>query len=418
MIKALLIDLDGTLADSLPLLYSVYCEFLAGYHLQGTPEEFQSLNGLTLLEVMKTLVKKHALPDAPEKLAGDYLKRLDQAYLSELEIFPVARSCLVLARAKGLKIALVTSAKNELAVAFLKRHNLEFDAIITPGEHDMGKPSPDLYLKALKTLGLKPDEAIALEDSEHGLTAARTAKILTVPFQNNWDDFFQRVKKIETGHPDFSCYPIDHQFQVLVQKSRPVARSEEADRIWEEKCRRNPNLFNGKIFRFISLDEGLEGLEGLTGEFVGYKDYLCGSGIKPVSVTGVIHTEDAVLIGQRSDEVSVCPGLLETPPSGTIDPGAVMDSQIDLIRQIRKELFEETSLKEEDILSISPFALIEDKKGGTWEVCFWIPLKKRIEVFPPNREYEKFFWVERKNLPAFLENPSLIPFTRYLLTFL
>lgn len=409
MIKALLIDLDGTLADSLPLLYRVYCGFLSGYGFEGTEQEFASLNGLTLLEVMKALVKKYSLSEEPERLVEHYKGTLDHAYKQGLDIFPFAKSCLIYAREKGFRLALVTSAKKELAAAFLQQHGLTFDEVITPGEQDRGKPSPDIYLRALRTLQIAPEEALAVEDAAHGLTAARAANIRTVHFQNNWEDVYAIVRKLEAAHPDFHYHPIDTHFEVVARPGRPAEKNAEVERLWREKRRENPKLFNGKIFSFVSFDKVL------SGEFVDYKDYLCGARpIVPISVTGVIHTKDAVLIGKRSAQVSVCPGLLETPPSGTIDPEAEEGGRINLLKQIRKELTEETDLPRD--LPITPFALIEDKKGGTWEICFWIPLKERREV-SSNEEYETLFWVEKKEIPAFLEREyeNLIPFTRYLL---
>lgn len=434
MLKALLIDLDGTLANSLPLLYQVYQEFLTQRQLEGSIEEFNSLNGLTLLEVMEALVNKHRLSESPEELSLKYRGRLDSAYHTSLPIFPFARECLIYAREKGLKLALVTSAKESLAHSFLKQHQLEdlIQVVITPEEGEKGKPAPDIYLRALKMLQLEPKEAIALEDAEHGMTAALEAGIPTVQFHgeqkteqpilfhaNNWAEFFDFLKKQEITHSEFRFYPIDETFQVNVKKSvLPSPLSQQVEAIWEEKCSQNPQLFNGKIFRFLSLDKN-----GLSGEFVDYKNYIASLHdpsleILPVSVTGIVYTDEAVLIGKRSSLVSVAAGLLETPPSGTIDPEAQVGTQIDIIKQLKKELFEETNLTERDILQITPFAFIEDKKGGSWEICFMIPLKEIKEVLSPNWEYDDLFFVPRKELLPFIEEryEELLPFTRYLLS--
>jgi HAD superfamily hydrolase (TIGR01509 family) len=428
VLKALLIDLDGTLADSLPLLYQVYNEFLKGYHLKGSWEEFHTLNGLTLLEVMQTLVKKYNLLADPALLAKEYRGRLDLSYQENLPIFAFARQCLIYAKEKGLKLVLVTSAKRELAESFLKQHHLEklMEEIITPDGNEKGKPAPDIYLKALKKLQIAPEEAIALEDAEHGIAAALAAKIPTVQFHgktaqpvllsvNGWVEFFQFLKTISTAHPEFSYYPIDAHFQVRVEESGPLPFTARMEHTWQEKCRQNPHLFNGKLFRFLSLDE-----KGLAGEFIDYKQYVVHLGdgsIIPVGVSGIVYTDEAVLIGRRTKMVLVGAGLFETPPSGTIDPEAQGGAQVDPLKQIAKELYEELSVKKEEVLSITPFALIEDKKGGTWEICFAIELKAKKEISSPNGEYENCFFVKRGDLLTFIEKHyfEILPFTRFLL---
>jgi beta-phosphoglucomutase-like phosphatase (HAD superfamily) len=52
------------------------------------------------------------------------------------------------------------------------------------GDRDRCKPSPVLYLEALDHLGVRADEAIALEDSTNGVAAAKAAGIFTVAFPN------------------------------------------------------------------------------------------------------------------------------------------------------------------------------------------------------------------------------------------
>lgn len=51
-----------------------------------------------------------------------------------------------------------------------------------------GKPEPDLYLNALKELGVDPKNAIAVEDSPLGIEAAKSAGIYTFGITNNFDE--------------------------------------------------------------------------------------------------------------------------------------------------------------------------------------------------------------------------------------
>ena len=60
----------------------------------------------------------------------------------------------------------------------------QFDAIVCGDDVARTKPAPDVYLLALERLGIGANEAIALEDSPNGLTAAKAAGLFAVAFPN------------------------------------------------------------------------------------------------------------------------------------------------------------------------------------------------------------------------------------------
>lgn len=400
MLKALLVDLDGTLADTIPYLYKAYCDFLAPHGVAGTHEEFQSLNGLTKGEVLQQLAATHSLQ-------GHLDFHIDHDYPS-CPVFPFARECLLYAKERGLKIAIVTSAKKSLVEAFTKRHKIDVDFVINGEEVQRGKPWPDIYLKALEVVNVRAEEALAIEDAPHGITAARGAGIPTLPFQDDWHEVFEHLKREKIAHPSFIFHPITADFKVVEQKRKPPVRQAEVDEIWEVKRKQNPRLFNGEIFRFLSFDGAC-----LKGDFVSYKEYVAGlEPIVPVAVNGVIEAEGAILMGRRALHLHSSPGLWETVPAGTIDPEG-----LDIFKQIKVELFEETDLKEEEIVRLAPFAIVQDKIDQTWEICFSIEVKKRRAVSSPEGEYIELKWVRREDLLSFMEKErrAIIPFNRYLL---
>ena len=59
-----------------------------------------------------------------------------------------------------------------------------FDTVVCADDVPRVKPAPDLFLKAAERLNVQPAEAAVLEDSPHGLTAARTAGIFCVAVPN------------------------------------------------------------------------------------------------------------------------------------------------------------------------------------------------------------------------------------------
>ena len=178
--RALLLDLDGTLADSLPALKQVYRTFLSRFGVGGTEEEFQSLNGPPLREVCRILQETHRLPGGLDELYSDYQRLLAQAHA---EIPPAigAENVLFTARMNGWATAVVTSTPRAVAKSWLDRHRLNglIDFIIGGDDVVAGKPNPEPYSLALERAGCAAENAIAVEDSAKGATAALMAGVPT-----------------------------------------------------------------------------------------------------------------------------------------------------------------------------------------------------------------------------------------------
>ena len=105
---------------------------------------------------------------------------------------PVKKGLYVLLdylKENGYKLA-VASSTNQQGV----EHNLKdagvfeyFDAVICGDMVTNSKPEPDIYLKACKTLGVEPAEALALEDSRNGLLSAHRAGMNVIMVPDLWE---------------------------------------------------------------------------------------------------------------------------------------------------------------------------------------------------------------------------------------
>jgi len=115
-------------------------------------------------------------------------RRAREHGLTDLEeLRPGVEEYFVEAARLGLKTAVVSSSDDEWIERHLSRlGRLDgLDAIVAAnGDTARAKPRPDLYLDALRRLGLEPDEAIAFEDSPNGVRAAKAAGIACVAVPN------------------------------------------------------------------------------------------------------------------------------------------------------------------------------------------------------------------------------------------
>ncbi|MDP2974118.1 MAG: HAD-IA family hydrolase, partial [Candidatus Diapherotrites archaeon] len=73
-----------------------------------------------------------------------------------------------------------------------------FDAIIGAEDCSKSKPHPEPYLKAIKKLGVKPENALALEDSSRGVESAKAAgcKCIAMPNHFTLDEDFSKADLI------------------------------------------------------------------------------------------------------------------------------------------------------------------------------------------------------------------------------
>ncbi|MGK5595064.1 MAG: HAD family hydrolase [Parachlamydiaceae bacterium] len=209
MVKAVLIDLDGTLVDSTPALYQVYLKFLEHYGHQGNEAEFQKLIGPSIDEIVANLKNKYKLEEDLEKLANMYVSFIILQGFEGTKLFDGVKEFIDYAKEHGIKLAIVTSGTQALAKICLEPFNLleKFDAVITSEEVKNAKPHPEIYETAIKKLQVNPEEVIAVEDSELGAESARQAglKVLVLthgkpvqldhyPLFESWKDILKQMK--------------------------------------------------------------------------------------------------------------------------------------------------------------------------------------------------------------------------------
>lgn len=191
-IQAVLFDLDGTLIDT-ERYYRIYWpKSLAAFGYEMTDE--QSL-------MMRSLGR----PFAPALLRQwfgedlDYLavrdkrtEMMEEALARDgIQVKTGARELLAFLRERKIITAVVTATGKERAESRLSQTGLDgyFDRVISAAQVKEGKPSPDVYLYACESLGMKPEECMAVEDSPNGVMSAYRAgcPVVMVPDQTEPD---------------------------------------------------------------------------------------------------------------------------------------------------------------------------------------------------------------------------------------
>lgn len=181
MLKAILFDLDGTLADTDSIHFAVWQDILIRYDLDIDRVFYrQRISGRTNSKIIKDIVPQLSLEDA-WKLATEKEENYRRLAKSLLPT-PGLDRLIALTDRRSLKRAVVTNAPEDNAVYMLKILSLTdtFPTLIMAKDAPPGKPDPAPYLLALSQLQVKAKGAIAFEDSTAGIRSAVGAGIYTI----------------------------------------------------------------------------------------------------------------------------------------------------------------------------------------------------------------------------------------------
>jgi HAD superfamily hydrolase (TIGR01509 family) len=179
--RALLFDLDGTLAETDSLHLPTWVAVLRPYGVE-VDEEFyrESISGRNNLKIVEKL-----LPDLSAEEGRKLAEAKEASFREravELEPLPGLLAFMQEGRDRGLSLALVTNAPQENVEAILLALELGefFDEVVLSDEVGPVKPDPAPYRAALEKLRVAPEEALAFEDSTSGISSSVAAGIPTV----------------------------------------------------------------------------------------------------------------------------------------------------------------------------------------------------------------------------------------------
>jgi beta-phosphoglucomutase len=190
MIRAVIFDFDGVLADTEPLHFAAFRDVLRTEGVAFTEDEYYARYlGYDDLGVFRAVSRDRALAWDAGRLAG--LVERKAARLEELErrtsiLFPGAEGA-VRRLAATFPLAIASGALRDEILRALAHAGLAecFQAVVAGGEA-ASKPSPEPYLCAVSRLSaainrpLLPSDCVAIEDSQWGLESAQAAGLRTI----------------------------------------------------------------------------------------------------------------------------------------------------------------------------------------------------------------------------------------------
>jgi HAD superfamily hydrolase (TIGR01509 family) len=184
VIDAVVLDMDGLLLDT-EQLWDEVRENLARERGGRWSESAQGdMMGMSSPEWSRYMHDVVGLEETPDDIADEVVRRMAERYREHLPLLPGAKEAVVRLAARW-PLGLASSSNRPLIDLALEVGGLAplFAATVSSEEVERGKPAPDVYLEAMRQLGVEPARAAAVEDSRSGICSAHAAgmRVIAIP---------------------------------------------------------------------------------------------------------------------------------------------------------------------------------------------------------------------------------------------
>ena len=179
-LEAVVFDMDGVLVDSEPIWRRVREEFAADVGAVWTEEDQRATMGCNTAEWSRVMMERLRLREREgmdeTAVAREIIQRMQSKYAVHLPEREGAIDAVHRAAAH-YRVALASGSPTPLAEHVLRLTGLDrvFEATMYGDDVARGKPAPDIYWAVLAKLGVRPQDAIGVEDSGNGIRSLKAA---------------------------------------------------------------------------------------------------------------------------------------------------------------------------------------------------------------------------------------------------
>ncbi len=197
-IKAVIFDMDGVLIDAKDWHYEALNRALELFGMEiSRYDHLVTYDGLPTKKKLEMLTIERGLPRALHK----FLNELKQVYTMELvatRCRPIFHHQYALSKlySEGYRIAVCSNSVRNTVGLMMQRAALDryLDFYLSNQDVTNGKPSPEIYLKAIDRLCLSPKECLIVEDNPNGIAAAKASGANVMEVTTVSDVNFQSIR--------------------------------------------------------------------------------------------------------------------------------------------------------------------------------------------------------------------------------
>lgn len=181
MIRGAILDIDGTILDSMKIWDEAGPRYLAGLGVQAEKDLPEVLAAMSVPEAAAYMKDRYALHPSPEEITSGIVQTVHDFYVQEVRLKDGAKEFLESFAERRIPVIAATTSEEEYLRPAFRRLGIAdaFRRIITGSEAGCGKTEPRMYQMAAEDLGAEPGELIVAEDALYALETAARAGFLT-----------------------------------------------------------------------------------------------------------------------------------------------------------------------------------------------------------------------------------------------
>lgn len=207
MVKAYILDLDGTLLDSLNAWDNVGNRYLESISVQACHDLDEILTDLTLEEAACYIQKHFHLKQTIQEITAGICHQIADQYENQIELKPGVLEFLNQCQRKGIEMVIFTASDFQLVEKALLRLDVihYFKYIFTCENFGFTKKQKESYIKIAERIGYKKNECIVVEDALYAIKTAKAGgfTVKAIYDQNNQKDWLDICKIADENYISF-----------------------------------------------------------------------------------------------------------------------------------------------------------------------------------------------------------------------
>lgn len=177
--------MDGVVVNSEPVSYAANQDLYKSLNITVPDEVYATFTGNSDKNIAQKLIDLYKLEISLDLLLEKKFTHLMQRF-DNIELMPGVKNLITGLHAAGIKLILASSSSKKKINAIFIHFGLHqyFDAIVSGEDFEFSKPDPAIFNEAAKQSGFVKSECIVIEDSTHGITAAKAAGLYCIAYKS------------------------------------------------------------------------------------------------------------------------------------------------------------------------------------------------------------------------------------------